>query len=130
MTSPDTGTRSLENSGSFVSMRIDPLIGPGFNDPRFSVIVTCQRSPSGPRSAADVESVDIGRHLDVESARSLAVHHQGLGELLEQGRVGVNGVEWNAPKVHRIGKCVDALTHERICGNPDRPVWTGWRCSR
>src|SRR5262245_12281790 len=41
----------------------------------------------------DVESLDIGRHLDVESSRALAVHHQRLRELLEQRRVSVNGVD-------------------------------------
>src|SRR5262245_15133553 len=49
--SPVTGTRSLGNSGSFVSITIEPFTGPVFSNPGLRATVTCQRSPSGPRSA-------------------------------------------------------------------------------
>ena len=68
---------------------------------------------------AEVESLDIGRHFDIESAGSLTVDHQGLRELLQPGRVSINGAEWKATKVHRVRKGIDALTHEGIRGNLD-----------
>src|SRR5262245_57368997 len=49
---------------------------------------------------ADVESLDISGHLDVESGGALSVDHQRLRELFEPGRVGVNGAQWEASQVH------------------------------